>query len=417
MVERIIFVNRFYRPDHSATAQLLTDLAENLAQNNPFIIVVAGRQLYENAKQILPHREVLNGVSVHRIWATRFGRSKLLGRAIDYASFYISCLFYLIWHVKRSDILVIKTDPPMLSVIGAIVCKIKNALLINWLQDLFPEVAHELGLRVLTPPIFRKLKAVRDWSLRAANKNIVLGALMAERVNKCTMQPQKTQVIPNWVINNNLTPVPPQQNLLRREWHLTDKFVVGYSGNLGRAHDYKTFFQAASALRENTNIFFVFIGGGAGLTELKSLVETEGLHNVLFKPYQPAALLNQSLSAPDIHLVSLEPQLEGLIVPSKLYGILAVGRPLLFVGAHDGEIARIIDTHHCGMNITPGDWHTLAQHIERLSENTRELESLADSALRLFNEEFSPGKSILLWQRALNITTYPASLKTGDGKK
>jgi glycosyltransferase involved in cell wall biosynthesis len=407
---RIIFVNRYYWPDHSATAQLLTDLAEKVAQGNNSVIVVAGRQLYENPKQILPHRETLNGVDVHRIWTTRFGRANLLGRAVDYVSFYLSCLFHLLTHAKCNDILVMKTDPPMISVIGAIVSKLKNTYLVNWLQDLFPEVAQELGIRALTPLLFRNLKAVRDWSLRAADKNIALGNLMAERINICTMQPEKTLVIPNWVINSELSPISPEKNLLRHEWQLSNKFVVVYSGNLGRAHDYKTFFQAASALRENNNIVFVFIGGGAGLVELKSLVEIEGLCNVLFKPYQPSTLLAQSLSLADIHLVSLEPRLEGLIVPSKLYGILAVGRPLIFIGARNGEIGQIINNYRCGITISPGDWQTLAIQIEKLADNRQNLKGLSDNARELFNLEFSDGKSILRWQQALDINALSSKL-------
>jgi colanic acid biosynthesis glycosyl transferase WcaI len=403
MVAQIIFVNRFYRPDHSATAQLLTDLAEKLSQENNSIIVVTGRQLYEHPKQALPNREILNNVDVHRIWTTRFGRTNLLGRAIDYASFYISCFVHLLLHARRNDILVMKTDPPMISVVGAVVAKLKHTHLINWLQDLFPEVARELGIRIVTPFVFRNLKTIRDWSLRTAQKNIVLGDLMAERVNACTMQPEKTVVIPNWVINDNLHPISPDQNLLRREWQLSDKFVVGYSGNLGRAHDYKTFFQAASALRENSRIAFIFIGGGAGLVELRRLVEAAGLRNVLFKPYQPLSLLDQSISVPDVHLISLEPQLEGLIVPSKLYGILAAGRPLLFIGATDGEIARIVDCHHCGATFAPGNWQTLAAQIEMLANSSETLTRLSDNARALFDREFSNEKSIQRWRKALDM--------------
>jgi colanic acid biosynthesis glycosyl transferase WcaI len=403
-VNKIVFVNRYYRPDHSATAQLLTDLAEHMAANGAQISVVCSRQCYENASQQLPAREQLAGVEIHRVWTTTFGRNNLLGRSLDYFSFYLTCFFRLLLEVKRGDLLVVKTDPPMISVVGALVAKMKGAELVNWLQDLFPEVARELGIGIMRTPVYGLLRWLRNWSLKVARNNVVLGDLMAERVNRNVIGSNKTVIIPNWIINNNLRPIPAEENLLRREWHLAKKFVVGYSGNLGRAHDYKTFFQAALALRSSKNIVFVFVGAGAGLVELKNLVAAEDLGNVFFRPYQSMSLLDQCLSAPDIHLVSLEPQLEGLIVPSKLYGILAVGRPILFVGAHDGEIARIIDSHHCGVTIAPGDWQALAIQIQSLATSGDRLTKLSQNSYRLFATEFADGKSIQRWKTVLAIS-------------
>lgn len=402
-MRKIIFVNRFYRPDHSATAQLLTDLAENLAENGLTVHVVTSRQSYQNANANLPAQETIAGVDIHRTWSSQFGRSNLFGRTFDYLSFYFSSFFKLIFLVKRSDILVIKTDPPMLSVIGAVVAKAKGAKLINWLQDLFPEVAKELGIR-LNRPLYSMLKALRNWSLRAADCNVALGELMAERVDICTknaIATKKTLIIPNWVIDADLKPIIARNNSLRVEWQLSEKFVVGYSGNLGRAHDYHTIHRTALALQKHPSIVFLFVGDGAGTIELRSLVKRDGLKNIVFMPYQPKEKLNLSLAAADVHWVSLDPKLEGMIVPSKAYGIFAVGKPLIFIGANDGEISRLIKKNSCGAVIAPGDSKTMEELLLKISVNQKLLATMSDNSRRLYEREFKYGNSIAKWQAAI----------------
>jgi len=411
-VNKIVFVNRYYRPDHSATAQLLTDLAEHLAANGALVSVVCSRQCYENPNQQLSSSEQLANVDIHRVWTTRFGRGGLVGRSIDYFSFYISCFFHLLMLVKSGDVLVLKTDPPMISVIGAIVAKIKRAELVNWLQDLFPEVAKALGIGIIFTPLYGVLRNLRNRSLRVARSNIVLGELMAERVSRDTKQPEKTVIIPNWVIQSDIQPIPTEANALRHEWGLAEKFVIGYSGNLGRAHEFKTILNAMLLLKDDPIICFLFIGGGAQLAPVKEFVRAYQLTNVLFKPYQPLEVLSSSLSVADLHLVSLQPELEGLIVPSKFYGIVGVGRPVIFIGSSAGELAQLIHTHKCGATITPGDSLSLAQCIQNLKENPRQLKEVSGNSSRLGSTIFSRSNSIQAWELVLAIKNdHVATLK------
>lgn len=399
-MRKIIFVNRFYRPDHSATAQLLTDLAEKLAASGLSVHIVASRQLYQDSHANLSPREILAGVDIYRTWTSRFGRGNLLGRAFDYLSFYLSSSIQLIRIVKRGDILVVKTDPPMLSVVGATVAKIKGAKLINWLQDLFPEVAKELGIG-LNKPLYSVLKSLRDWSLRVADCNVVLGELMAERVDMETAGSKKSLVIPNWVIDADLEPITAHENKLREQWQLDKKFVVGYSGNLGRAHDYQTIHNTAIALRDQTHIVFLLVGDGAGTLALRALALRDGLTNIVFMPYQPMAQLNMSLAAADVHWVSLDPKLEGMIVPSKAYGIFAVGRPLFFIGSIDGEIARLVNRNHCGFVITPGDSKMMSDLLLNLAGDPVRLETMSINSRALYEREFKYGNSIEKWRNAI----------------
>src|SRR5262245_7937270 len=172
---KLIFLNRFFYPDHSATSQMLSDLAFALAEDGCEVAVITSRQRYDAPTNSLPARETVGGVSIYRIWTSRFGRADLIGRMIDYATFYFSVAWRLWRLTGRGDVVIAKTDPPMLSVVAAPLCWLRNARLVNWLQDIFPETAQVLGVggrRARTP--FRLMQWLRTWSLKAADMNVVL---------------------------------------------------------------------------------------------------------------------------------------------------------------------------------------------------------------------------------------------------
>ena len=303
--------------------------------------------------------------------------------------------------VRAGDIVVAKTDPPLISVCVSAVCQLRRAVLINWLQDIFPEVASALQVKGLTRgPIYNLLKVVRNWSLKKASANVVLGEFMAEKIDSEISQPEKTKIIPNWVVGENMKPIDRGDNFLLQEWKLSDKFIVGYSGNLGRAHDYKTVFNAAARLVDDERVVFLIIGGGAGYELLQEMVKETGLSNVLFKPYQPSARLNFSLSVPDVHIVSLEPGLEGFIVPSKFYGILSVGKPVIFLGDADGELARIVKREALGKSIPVGQPGLLIDAINtvRLPIN---ISKFGHNARLLYERSYSSQASRKLWREVL----------------
>ena len=400
-MQKIIFVNRFFYPDYSATSQLLTDLVVNLDLPEKEIHIITSRMKYDAESAVLPSDEVWKSIHVHRCWSTRFGRSALVGRAVDYLTFYISSFITLLFLTARKDIVVAKTDPPLISVICAIVVKLKKAVLVNWVQDLFPEVAKELGIKLFTGYIFKITKSVRNWSLKVAQFNIVIGERMSERLNKEINRTDTTVIIPNWAIGRKMTSVPGNGNILRKDWALDDKFTIAYSGNLGRGHDYKTILNAAIELKDNSDIIFIFIGGGTGYDNLKYESDKLNLPNVIFKPYQTSDLLSQSLSVADVHLISLEPVLEGLIVPSKFYGILSVGRTMIYLGDSDGEIARELIKGQCGHVVVMGDHKNLVSIISHLYANKHECEELSVNAKLLYENKFIAEKSISAWRRVL----------------
>ena len=395
---RIVFVNRYYDPDQSATSQMLTDLAKGLVARGFEVHTVSSRQLYDDPGARLTAEETLCGVHVHRVATTRFGRNRLLGRAMDYASFYITCAVMLLKVLRCGDVLVAKTDPPLLSILAAPIAKAKRAALINWQQDVFPEVASHLGANPLPRWLDKCLRRLRDASLRAATMNVVIGGRMSEYLAATRGIPaSKLCVIENWADDIAIQPKPTSASVLRARLELADRFVVCYSGNLGRAHEFDTMLDAAEALKEDPTFIFLIIGSGAKMEALKRGVATRALGNFRFLPYQPRGALEDSLAAGDVHIVSLLPALEGLIVPSKLYGILAAGRPLIFIGDTGGDIGRVIERTQCGRLVSVGDSTALEHTLRNLQGERESLARIGARARQLLCEEYSLQRALERW--------------------
>lgn len=358
---------------------MVGDLAFFLAERGHNVVAIASRQRYDDASARLAAREGINGVEVVRVATTRFGRAFLPGRAIDYATFYLSAFFAILRRARRGDVVVALTDPPLISVVAAMACALRGARLVNWVQDLFPEVAMALGIRV--PGVM----PLRDWSLRRAATNVALGERMAERIRA---RGATAVVRHNWA-DAALRPVAK-----RDLFGLGDAFVVAYSGNLGRAHDAATIAAAMRRLGDNARIKFLFVGAGAQLDVVRN-------SKAVFAPYQPREALSESLSAGDVHLVSLQPQLEGLIVPSKFYGVLAVARPVIFIGADDGELARLIRAHDLGYVVAPGDDAALAHAVEELAADPARAAAMGARGRALYDERFAPAIALAEWERIL----------------
>jgi len=395
---RLIFVNRFFHPDHSATSQILSDLAFHLAEAGFDVQVLTSRQIYDDPSSVLSAREGVRGVQAHRVWATHFGRGRLLPRAVDYLTFYLSATVKLASLTDRDAVVIAETDPPLLSVPCALVAWLRRCALVNWTQDLFPEIAESLHVPgiALVAPVLRR---VRNLSLKLARTNVVLGEGMAARLRAEGVAPDKIEVIHNWS-PVEMAPLSAQAvtNPLRTEWNLGQKFVVGYSGNFGRAHDFSTVLDAAVVLRDQPDVHFLFVGAGAQRAWVETRVAELGLTNVSFQPYQPLDRLALSLSVPDVHLVSLKPELEGLLVPSKFYSVLAAGRPVLFVGDPKSEMARRIDEADCGRAFPPGAHADLAAAVRQLASHPEKVAKMGERAHDLWAARFQRKQALAAWQ-------------------
>jgi colanic acid biosynthesis glycosyl transferase WcaI len=245
------------------------------------------------------------------------------------------------------------------------------------------------------------LTKARNWSLRVAERNIVVGLRMHRYVSRLPNLHGKQKLIENWADGTTLTPQPPQWSKLRRTVAPNARFVVQYSGNLGRAHDYQTLLGAALELRDESDWLFLFTGGGANMRRLQQEAERHRLQNLRFEPYQPRERLADSLAAADVHISSLLPRLEGLIVPSKLYGILAAGRPVIVIGDPDGEQARVVRGAGCGGVIAHGDSAGLVNELRRMRSDPEWMRDAAAKARHLFEDRYTIAIAVRKWRAIL----------------
>jgi glycosyltransferase involved in cell wall biosynthesis len=382
---------------------MVSDLAFELASSGWDVHVITSRQLYDKPGAALPAYENTHGVHIHRVGTTSFGRSRLPGRALDYLSFYFTSWRCALSITRPDDIIVAKTDPPMISLVGMAAAKQRGAKLINWVQDVYPEIAIEFGVPFLIAPIRRLLFWLRDMSLRAAATNVVLGELPAKLVLSRGVVSDRVTIIHNWSDEDEIVPIAPADNTLRQTWGLRDKFVVGYSGNLGRTHDFMTILSVSERFRNDDRIVFLVIGGGHQNDGLVHEVKSRNLErSYLFAPYQDAGALKYSLGVPDVHWISLRPRFEGLIVPSKFYGIAAAGRPMIAIGSEKGELGLLVEQHRCGFAIEEGDVDSLESAINVLLHDRDLCVKMGQRARSMLDHRFTRRQAFDCWKALIS---------------
>jgi colanic acid biosynthesis glycosyl transferase WcaI len=354
VIRRLLFVNQYYWPDQASTAQHLADLAESLAARGFECHVLCAQGRHQSGEPAPPAHEVHEGVHIHRVPATSLGRRTTLTRMADYLSFYARAVLMAAW-LPRFDAAVTLTTPPLIGLIGTLLRRLRGTPHLYWSMDLHPDAS--LALRRMSPrnPLVRALAWLSNHVYRQADRVIVLGPYMGDRVRMKGVRQDRLVSIPVWSRRDQVYPVEREVNPLRRSLGLDGKFVAMYSGNLGLAHSFDEFLEAARRLRDRDDMVFLFVGAGPRAEEVRSARDREGLTNVRLLDYVPRQELHHSLSVGDVHLISMRPEMTGIVVPGKLYGIMAAGRPALFVGPAHCESADTIRRAGCGFTIAPGD--------------------------------------------------------------
>ncbi len=402
---KLVFVNRFFYPDQSATSQLLSDLAFEFASRGKAVCVITSRTGYRARTADLPSREKLLGVEIYRTPSTHFGRERPLGRLVDYLTFYLTCLWRLLLTTRRGDVVIGMTDPPMINVATQWIARLRGAHCVSWFQDVFPDVARVAGestrFRYATEFLSAVLGRVAATANRRVDAAVVLGHGMQRRMLSFGVRPDRIRLISNWSDLERVQPVAHPDNPFRQQWAPGGEFIVGYSGNMGVAHDLRPLLDAADRLRDEPSIRFLLIGEGKQCSTLKAFAAARGLSNVSFLPYQPRDQLRLSLSAIDLHVVSLRPSMEGLIVPSKFFGIAAAGRPTLFLGADTGEIATLIEANRCGVTVDETDVDRLTNQIRALAADPERCRAMGEAARTLAEKDFSLSRTVELWANLL----------------
>jgi glycosyltransferase involved in cell wall biosynthesis len=393
---RTLFVNRSYYPDVEATGQLLTELCSDLARRHE-ITVIAGRPNFVNARHPLADRETHQGVEIVRVRNIRFNKISMAGRALGLAS-YLLLAFWAALRQKRPDAIVVETDPPALGALGALLKHWHRCPMIFYLQDLFPEVGLALG-KFRPGPLTSFLRWLTNIGLRHADRVVVLGEDMKRLVLERGVAADRVVVIPNWADTQALRPTAGP-NPLRAEWQVGERFVVMYSGNLGLSQGLDGVLDAAEALCDDP-VTFLFVGEGGAKPRLIDRVAERKLSHVHFLPYQPKSRLGDSLAAADLHLIPMRRGLAGCMVPSKLYGILAVGRPYIAAVDADSEVAAVTAMHETGLRIEPESPAELVRTIRWCLAHRAELKGMGERGRKVAESYFDRARSVNLFEELL----------------
>lgn len=339
---KILLLNQVFYPDAVATANFLSDLAVELAERGHKVTVVAARRAYNDPDKNFPGRENWRGVRVFRVYSTRFGKKAKWRRAADFASFIFFCCVRLLF-MPRQDAVIALTTPPLISFIGACRAKMWGAKSCYWVMDMNPDEAIAAGWLKKDSPTGKVLEWMSRFSFHHSDQIIALDRFMRERIVDKGISPDKITVIPPWSHDNEIHYDPVGRETFRKKYGLENKFVVMYAGNHSPVHPLDTLMGAAEQLKNDTSITFCFVGSGSEFHRIKQWAAEGKYAGVLCLPHQPLSTIAPVLSAADAHVVVMGQPFVGLVHPCKIYNILAVGAPVLYVGPKPSHVTEIFD--------------------------------------------------------------------------
>jgi len=389
---KILVIEQNFYPEVAAAGQLLLDLCEDLARAGYQVKVITGnpKELFQKKIKI-SKRENYRGVEIIRLKSTALSKYNVAGRVINYLTFHLSIFFHIIFS-KRPDLVLVLSNPPFISLHGLILKIFKKCKVIYNVQDLFPDLAVELG-KLRNKPFIFILKTLSKYIIRKMDKVIVVGEYMERKIREDILKDIEADhivTIHNWADGEKLKVIDKKDIYFKKDWGLEDKFIILYSGNIGYLHEFDTIISAAEDIQNKgyKDIVFVFIGEGIKKEYIRKKAEEKGLDNILFFPYQPRDKLTYSLGSADISLVTLEEGFEGMVVPSKIYGILASGRPVIGVAGKESEIIEIIREGECGRVVKIGDYMTFSEAIIEYYKNPQKCIKEGMSGRKYFEKNF-----------------------------
>jgi glycosyltransferase involved in cell wall biosynthesis len=403
---RILLLNEYFYPDVASTAQHSAELALALARQGHDVTVLTGRRVYDRGEQLLPKTELWQGVRIWRVSSVGLAKTARWQRALHFASLLMTLAWRLLW-LGSFDAVVAMTTPPLISWLAAVFVRWRGGRLIVWVMDLNPDQAVAAGWLRQGSLAARVLEGLLLKSLRRADRIAVLDRFVRDRLVRKGVPQGKIEVIPPWAHNSAVRYDPEGRRAFRERHGLGGKFVVMYAGNHSPCHPLDTLLQAVERLAQNTQIAFCFVGGGSEFQRVKAFAQAQELENVLCLPYQPLSHLSAALSAADLHVVVMGNPFVGIVHPCKIYNIMSVGIPVLYIGPSESPIADLL---HPGSSVA---WAYLARNgevesvVERILAASRRgptrSEAETQIARRFAQEELIP-----------RMTGLVTGIRTGD---
>lgn len=372
--KNLLIYAHYYYPDVASTGQILTELAEGL-KDSFHITVICTVPSYTGkiSRYYRKHKyyyENINGVDVLRIRVPEFRKNFALSRIYNITSYFLSAISAT-FRVECQDYVFTISQPPILGgMLGVIGKLIKRAKLIYNIQDFNPEQIQAVEF-THNKPLLGLMMALDKFSCRQADKVIVVGRDMVGTLQKRFLSLPSYAYINNWINEKEVAPLPEDDEKVmqfKKRYGLQDKFVIMYSGNIGLYYDLLNIAKVIKEFQEVSDVVFAFIGEGSVLEELKKFKSENEITNIVFIPYQDKRNLIYSLNAGDVHFVMNARGIKGVSVPSKLYGVMAAGKPVLGILEEGSEARLIVDEAKCGLSVSPGDYPAIHRLIETFIE-------------------------------------------------
>jgi glycosyltransferase involved in cell wall biosynthesis len=403
---RLWVLSELYYPEDSATGFYVTKTAEALAATHE-VSVLCAQPTYRARGTKAPAFEVLNQVRVHRCAATTLNKDVLSFRIVNLITISVSLFFNAVRKIRQGDVVIVVTNPPTLPFVAFLACKLRGAKLILRIEDVYPDAMIAAGMVRSGSPAVRVLNAMHRSLYRNVDRVIVLGRDMLQLVQrKLQRDSRNVTVITNWADCAEITPLDRDGNPLLKKLGLTNKFVVQYSGNMGRTHDLEGLVQAARILAPEQGIHFLFIGTGAKEVWLTRTTRELALGNVTILPPQQRSDLAQSLNACDLAVISFVKGMAGVSVPSRMYNILAAGKPILAVADSDSELALVVREERVGWLVQPASPEKTADAILEAFANPAQLSEMSKRARALVLRSYTQSQIIVKFEELLeNVTS------------
>lgn len=385
---KFLILNQAFYPDIVSTGQHACDLACELSAQGHSVTVISSSRAYDDPRKRFPPRERWNGIDIIRVPSTGFGKRAKWRRAVDFGSYMAACFMRLVF-LKRHDVVIALTSPPLISFLGALFTTLRGGKFVFWVMDMNPDEAIAAGWLRADSITARVLQWMLRFGMKRADLLVALDRFMAQRIERKGIDAAKIRVIAPWLYENEVQFDEEGRKAFRKEHGLENKFVVMYSGNHSPCHPLDTLLQAAEKLANNQQVKFCFVGGGSEFARVQRFAQEKYLSNILCLPYQPFSKLRASLSSADLHVVVMGEPFRGIVHPCKIYNILAIGTPFLYIGpaqSHVGDILRVFPKLP-GFQAEHGDTDAVVAHVVHSATSCKEYFSPEQTAVESFGRK------------------------------
>ena len=385
----LLILSQVYPPDPTSVGQHIADAAAAMVERGFSVLVITSARGYDDPSIKYPSRQTVDGVEIRRLALSSFGKKSILLRLLGQSLFLIQCVLYGLF-TRPLDCLMVSTSPPMCSVAAIIIGTLRRIKIKYWVMDLNPDQIISLGIVTEKSLPARVFNWFNRRILKRADDIVALDRFMGERILRKRDVKSKMTILPPWPHDDHLELVAHEDNPFRKEHELNGRFVIMYSGNHGYCTPVTTILQAALKLQDDPRLLFMFIGGGVGKKEVNDLIQKHKPKNIVSLPYQPLSQIKYSLSAADVHLVSIGNEAVGVVHPCKVYGAMAVARPILLLGPEPCHVSDIVLDSDIGWQISHDDIDGAVKTLKEIAATSpQQLQTMGLHARELITSKFS----------------------------